>query len=43
MKDNVAIIPARGGSRRIRFKNKKIFFGMPIIANAILTAKIITF
>ena len=39
MKDNVAIIPARGGSRRIRFKNKKIFFGKPVIAHAILTAK----
>tara|TARA_A100000164_G_scaffold381731_1_gene435059 strand:- start:2601 stop:3272 length:672 start_codon:yes stop_codon:yes gene_type:complete len=39
MKDSIAIIPARGGSSRIKFKNKKFFFGKPVIAYAILTAK----
>lgn len=28
---NIAIIPARGGSKRILKKNIKIFFGNPII------------
>lgn len=34
----VAIIPARGGSRRIPLKNIKPFFGKPIIAYSIETA-----
>ena len=28
---NIAIIPARGGSKRIKNKNIKIFYGKPII------------
>lgn len=36
---NVAIIPARGGSRRIKNKNRRPFFGKPIIAYSIETAK----
>lgn len=32
---NIAIIPARGGSERIKNKNLKIFFGKPIISYAI--------
>tara|TARA_B100001996_G_scaffold22239_1_gene17664 strand:+ start:1215 stop:1886 length:672 start_codon:yes stop_codon:yes gene_type:complete len=39
MKNNIAIIPARGGSKRIKFKNKKYFFGKPVIVYSILTAK----
>lgn len=35
----VAIIPARGGSKRIPKKNIKIFAGLPIIAYSINTAK----
>ena len=35
---NVAIIPARSGSKRIQNKNIKPFFGKPIIAYAINTA-----
>lgn len=35
----VAIIPARGGSRRIPLKNIKPFFGKPIIAHSILAAQ----
>jgi pseudaminic acid cytidylyltransferase len=35
---NVAIIPARGGSKRIPRKNAKIFAGKPMIAWAIGTA-----
>jgi len=35
---NVAIIPARGGSKRIPRKNIKIFAGEPIIARSIRTA-----
>lgn len=34
----VAIIPARGGSRRIPGKNKRLFHGKPIIAYSIETA-----
>lgn len=34
----VAIIPARGGSQRIRGKNWKLFHGKPIIAYSIETA-----
>lgn len=36
---NVAIIPARGGSRRIPRKNIREFFGRPIIAYSIDTAR----
>jgi pseudaminic acid cytidylyltransferase len=35
----VAIIPARGGSRRIPRKNIRHFFGMPIMARSILSAE----
>lgn len=34
----IAIIPARGGSRRIPGKNKKLFHGMPIIGFSIQAA-----
>jgi len=36
---NIAIIPARGGSRRIPRKNIKIFHGKPIIAYSIEAAR----
>ncbi len=36
---NIAIIPARGGSKRIPGKNIKNFFGKPIIAYSIEVAK----
>lgn len=36
---NIAIIPARGGSKRIPRKNIKIFCGKPIIAYSIEAAK----
>lgn len=36
---NIAIIPARGGSKRIPRKNIKPFFGKPMIAHAINIAK----
>ena len=36
---NIAIIPARGGSKRIPKKNIKNFFGKPMIAWSIETAK----
>ena len=35
---NLAIIPARGGSKRIQKKNIKLFRGKPIISYSILTA-----
>jgi len=35
---NIAIIPARGGSKRIPQKNIKLFFGKPLIAYSIETA-----
>ena len=38
MKKNLAIIPARGGSKRISRKNIKTFFGKPIIAYSIKIA-----
>jgi len=38
MKNAVAIIPARGGSKRIAKKNIKSFFGKPLIAYSIETA-----
>jgi len=42
---NVAIIPARGGSKRIANKNRKIFFGNPIIfypLNTLIKSKLFT-
>ncbi|MGL6116736.1 pseudaminic acid cytidylyltransferase [Plesiomonas sp.] len=36
---NIAIIPARGGSKRIPNKNIKSFSGVPLLARAIETAK----
>ncbi len=36
---NIAIIPARGGSKRIPRKNIKLFQGIPVIAYAIKTAQ----
>lgn len=36
---NIAIIPARGGSKRIPRKNIKMFCGQPMIAYAITAAK----
>lgn len=36
---NIAIIPARGGSKRIPRKNIKLFDGKPMLAYAILAAK----
>ena len=35
----LAIIPARGGSKRIKNKNLKFFFGKPLIYYSILAAK----
>lgn len=35
---NIAIIPARGGSKRIPRKNIKLFYGKPMIAYSIETA-----
>ena len=35
---NIAIIPARGGSKRIPRKNIKLFHGLPVIAYAIKAA-----
>ena len=34
----IAVIPARGGSKRIPRKNAKLFFGVPMIARTIATA-----
>ena len=39
MKKNIAIIPARGGSKRLPGKNSKSFFGKPIIQYSIEAAK----
>jgi len=36
--DNIAIIPARGGSKRIKRKNVKDFCGKPIISYSVETA-----
>ena len=36
---NIAVIPARGGSKRIPRKNIKLFYGLPVIAYAIKAAK----
>ena len=38
MKKRLLIIPARKGSKRIKNKNRKIFFGKPVIEYAITTA-----
>ena len=38
-KKRIAIILARKNSKRIKFKNKKQFFGLPIIARVINTIK----
>jgi len=35
---NICVIPARGGSKRIKRKNIKLFFGKPIIAYSIMAA-----
>ena len=35
---NLAVIPARGGSKRIPGKNKKLFAGQPLIAYSIQAA-----
>ena len=35
---NIAIVIARGGSKRIRNKNRKLFFGKPVIAYSIIAA-----
>lgn len=40
MKDAIAIIPARGGSRRIPGKNKRLFHSRPIIEYSIELAKV---
>ncbi|WP_291320908.1 hypothetical protein [Desulfonatronospira sp.] len=37
--NNIAVIPARGGSKRIPRKNIKDFCGQPIIAYSIQTAQ----
>ncbi|MBD3823489.1 MAG: pseudaminic acid cytidylyltransferase [Epsilonproteobacteria bacterium] len=39
MKRCVAIIPARGGSKRIPYKNIRLFHGKPLIAYSIEAAK----
>jgi len=36
---NIAVIPARGGSKRIPRKNIKLLYGLPVIAYAIKVAK----
>jgi len=36
---NIAVIPARGGSKRIPRKNIKLFHGLPVIAYAIKAAQ----
>ena len=36
---NIAIIPARAGSKRIKNKNIKIFKGKPMVAWTIIAAK----
>ncbi len=38
MSSNIAVIPARGGSKRIPGKNIKDFLGLPILAYSISTA-----
>ena len=35
---NLCVIPARGGSKRFKNKNRKIFFGKPIISYTIESA-----
>ena len=36
---NICLIPARSGSKRLKNKNIKFFFGKPLIAYAIIAAK----
>lgn len=36
---NIAIIPARGGSKRVPRKNIKLFDGMPMLARAVIAAR----
>ncbi|MDI5887385.1 cytidylyltransferase domain-containing protein [Flavobacterium yafengii] len=36
---NIAIIPARGGSKRLPYKNNLLFGGIPLIAHSILFAQ----
>ena len=38
-KNSICIIPARGGSKRIKMKNIKNFFGKPIVYYPITEAK----
>ncbi|HEU4497106.1 MAG TPA: acylneuraminate cytidylyltransferase family protein, partial [Flavobacterium sp.] len=35
----IAIIPARGGSKRLPGKNSMLFSGIPLIAHSILYAR----
>lgn len=41
--NNIAIIPARGGSKRLPHKNVQLLGGIPLIAHSILEAKKYTF
>ena len=36
---NIAIIPARNGSKRLPKKNIKLFYNKPVISYAIIAAK----
>lgn len=38
LKGNIALIPARGGSKRLPNKNKLLFRGLPLVAHSILVA-----
>ena len=39
MKENICLIPARGGSKRIKNKNIKKFLGKTFLERIIFTAK----
>ena len=39
MSKTIAIIPARGGSKRLTHKNTRLLGGIPLIAHSILYAK----
>ena len=39
IKKNICLIPARGGSKRVKNKNIKIFLGKPLLERVIKTAK----